>query len=252
MPERPNFLNRTVWTGDNLDILRGLNSECVDLIYLDPPFNSNRSYSAPIGSEAAGAAFKDTWTLDDVDEASHGEIADRSPALYAVIGAAGLAHGTGMKSYLIMMAVRLLELKRVLKPTGSIYLHCDPTANAYLRMLMDAVFGRSNFRNEIVWRRATSTGSSKAKAKRFATMQDTILVASKTGRYAFETQFRPYSREYLDDKYKHDDEDGRGRYRWQVLKTASAERRQRLRDSGRLSESDSRKYPYYKATAPAA
>ena len=147
----PNFTNRTVWTGDNLDVLRGINSECVDLIYLDPPFNSNRNYSAPIGSEAAGAAFKDTWTLDDVDEAWHGEIADRDPALYSVIGAAGLAHGKGMQSYLIMMAVRLLELRRVLKPTGSIYLHCDPTASHYLKLLMDTVFGTRNFRNEVVW-----------------------------------------------------------------------------------------------------
>ena len=118
MPE-PNFTNRTVWTGDNLDVLRGLNSGSVDVIYLDPPFNSNRTYAAPIGSKAAGAAFKDTWTLDDVDEAWHGEIADRSPAMYAVIGAAGLAHGKGMKSYLIMMAVRLLEMRRVLaEPIG--------------------------------------------------------------------------------------------------------------------------------------
>ena len=82
-----------------------MNSDCVDLIYLDPPFNSNRTYSAPVGSEAAGAAFKDTWTLDDIDIAWHGEIADREPALYAVIDAAGAAHGDGMKSYTIMMAV---------------------------------------------------------------------------------------------------------------------------------------------------
>ena len=91
--ERLNFRNRTVWTGDNLDILRGINSESVDLIYLDPPFNSSKTYSAPIGSKAAGAGFKDTWTLDDVDEAWHGEIADRDPALYSIIDAAGLAHG---------------------------------------------------------------------------------------------------------------------------------------------------------------
>lgn len=149
-------MNRTVWTGDNLEILRGINSECVDLIYLDPPFNSNRDYSAPIGSEAAGAAFKDTWTLDDVDEAWHGEIADCDPALYSVIGAAGLAHGPGMKSYLIMMAVRLLEMKRVLKPTGSIYLHCDPTASHYLKTVMDVVFGVQNFRNEISEELATA------------------------------------------------------------------------------------------------
>ena len=147
----PNWKNRTLWTGDNLDIMRGMNSESVDLIYLDPPFNSNRDYAAPIGSEAAGAAFKDTWTLSDVDEAWHGEIADRQPALYAIIDAADLAHGKGMKSYLIMMAVRLLEMKRLLKPTGSLYLHCDPTASHYLKMLMDAVLKPKAFRNEIAW-----------------------------------------------------------------------------------------------------
>lgn len=117
----PNWKNRTLWTGDNLDILRGLNSESVDLIYLDPPFNSNKQYAAPIGSKAAGAAFKDTWTLSDVDEAWHGEIADKDPTLYTIIDAAGLSHGKGMKSYLIMMAVRLLEMRRVLKPSGSLY-----------------------------------------------------------------------------------------------------------------------------------
>ena len=88
----PNWANRSLWTGDNLDIMRGMNSESVDLIYLDPPFNSNRDYAAPIGSEAAGAAFKDTWTLDDVDEAWHGEIADRDPALYAT-GCDSKEHG---------------------------------------------------------------------------------------------------------------------------------------------------------------
>ena len=140
-----NWLNRSLWTGDNLPIMRGMNSKSVDLIYLDPPFNSNRNYSAPIGSEAAGAAFKDTWHLSDVDEAWHGEIADRQPTLYAIIDAAGYSHGKGMKSYLIMMAVRLIEMRRLLKDTGSIYLHCDPTASHYLKMLMDAVFGSSVF-----------------------------------------------------------------------------------------------------------
>ncbi|MDE2815572.1 MAG: DNA methyltransferase [Chloroflexota bacterium] len=141
-----NFANRTLWTGDNLDILRGMNSECVDLIYLDPPFNSNQDYSAPVGSAAAGAAFKDTWTLSDVDDAWHGMIAESHPALYGIIDAARPAHGKGMKSYLIMMAVRLLEMHRVLKPTGSIYLHCDDTASHYLKLLMDSVFGANQFR----------------------------------------------------------------------------------------------------------
>ena len=94
-----NWANRTVFTGDNLDVLRGMDSETVDLIYADPPFNSNRNYAAPIGSEAAGAAFKDTWTLDDVDEAWLEIIHDQHPAPHAVIEAAGAAHGDGMKSY---------------------------------------------------------------------------------------------------------------------------------------------------------
>ena len=135
-----NVKNRTVFSNDNLPVLRGIDTESVDLIYLDPPFNSNRNYAAPIGSTAAGAAFKDTWTLSDVDNAWHGEIADREPALYQAIHAAELTHGKGMKSYLIMMTVRLLEMKRVLKKTGSIYLHCDPTASHYLKTLMDGVW----------------------------------------------------------------------------------------------------------------
>ena len=141
-----NFAASTIWTGDNLPIMRGMNSDCVDLIYLDPPFNSNRHYEAPIGSKAAGAAFKDAWTLDDVDVHEHGELADRSPAAYAVITASCLTHGRSMQSYLIFMAVRLLEMQRILKLTGSIYLHCDPTASHYLKLLMDGIFGKNNFK----------------------------------------------------------------------------------------------------------
>ena len=147
----PNFTNRTLWTGDNLDILRGLNSESIDLIYLDPPFNSNQDYAAPVGSKAAGAAFKDAWTLSDLDVAWMGLIADEKPALAHTLNAAGHSHGKGMQSYLTMMAVRLLEMRRVLKDTGSIYLHCDPTASHYLKALMDAIFGARNFRNEVHW-----------------------------------------------------------------------------------------------------
>ncbi len=168
---KPNWINRTMWTGDNLDIMRGMNSESVDLIYLDPPFNSNRNYAAPIGSEAAGAAFKDTWTLDDVDLAWHGEIAEQHPALYAIIAAAREAHGASMQSYLIMMGVRLLEMRRLLKPTGSIYVHCDPTASHYLKLLMDAVFGRDNFRNELIWKRT----SGKQTKRKFPSNHDVIL-----------------------------------------------------------------------------
>ena len=150
-PGTCNIPNRTIFEGDNLDVMRGMNDDCVDLIYLDPPFNSNRNYAAPIGSKAAGAAFKDTWDLTDVDEAWHNEIAETDLAIYKIIDASQYSHGNGMKSYLIMMAVRLLEMRRILKSTGSIYLHCDPTASHYLKSLMDSVFGVANFRNEIVW-----------------------------------------------------------------------------------------------------
>ena len=145
--------NRTIFTGDNLDVMRGLDTDIADLIYLDPPFNSKRDYESPIKGTLETGKFKDTWTLDDVKLELHGELSERNPALYQIIDAAGFTHSAGMKAYLIMMAVRLLEMKRVLKPTGSIYLHCDPTASHYLKAVMDAVFGRDNFRNEITWKR---------------------------------------------------------------------------------------------------
>ena len=189
---KQNFKSRTMWTGDNLPIMRGMNSACVDLIYLDPPFNSNRTYSAPIGSEAAGAAFKDTWALEDVDDAWHGEIAEQNPAVYAVVGAAGEAHGKGMKSYLIMMAVRLLEMRRLLKPTGSLYLHCDPTASHYLKLLMDAVFGKGNFRNEIVWHYGQRTAFLIGNLSR---KHDTILFWAKSNRTLVNKVSVPWAKE---------------------------------------------------------
>ena len=189
----PNFADKTIWTGDNLDILRGMNSECVDLIYLDPPFNSNRNYAAPVGSQAAGAAFKDTWTLSDLDVAWMGLIADEQPAMYQVLQAAGLTHGKGMQSYLCMMGVRLLEMRRVLKDAGSIYLHCDPTASHYLKLLMDAVFGRDSFRNEVVW----SYRRWPSKSSYFQTMHDVVLFYAQGIRPTFNVSYEPPSASYL-------------------------------------------------------
>ena len=148
---RPNWSNQTIWTADNLDIMRGMNSNSVDLIYLDPPFNSKANYAAPIGSKAAGAAFKDTWGLDDVNLAWHGEIKHEHPGLYDLLNATRLIHGASMMSYLIYMAIRIMEIKRLLKPIGTIYLHCDPNASHYLKLLMDSVFTPKLFRNEIAW-----------------------------------------------------------------------------------------------------
>ena len=199
-----NFVDKTIWTGDNLDILRGLNSDSVDLIYLDPPFNSNRDYAAPVGSKAAGAAFKDTWTLSDLDVAWMGLIADEHPAIYRTIEAAGHTHGKGMQSYLCMMAVRLLEMRRVLKDTGSIYLHCDPTASHYLKLLMDAVFGATQFQNEITWQRTTAHNDS----VRYGRNSDTILFYSNRDRWTWNIQYQPHDDAYR-ARFRHRDPDGR-------------------------------------------
>ena len=211
-----NVNNRTIFSNDNLHILRGLDTQSVDLIYLDPPFNSNRNYSAPIGSEAAGAAFKDTWTLSDVDNAWHGEIADREPALYQAIHTAELTHGKGMKSYLIMMGVRLLEMKRVLKETGSIYLHCDPTASHYLKMLMDSIFGKDNCRNEIIWQRFSAHNDAK---NGFAKIHDILLFYAASSDTKFNKTYEPYQKEYLEKTYRYKDE--RGRYTTSPLQARS-------------------------------
>ena len=206
-----NVSNRTLFTGDNLDIMRGLNAESVDLIYAEPPFNSNRDYAAPIGSDAAGAAFKDTWTLSDVDLAWIGLIADREPALASIIESAGLAHGKGMQAYLTMMAVRLLEMRRVLKPTGSIYLHCDPTASHYLKLIMDCVYGQGNFRNHIAWLRTKTHNDSR---NAFPSLNDSLLLYGASEQAAFRPVRVAHSPEYVKKYYRDDDGDGRGPSNW--------------------------------------
>ena len=179
---------------------------------LDPPFNSNRNYEAPVGSKAAGAAFKDTWTLSDLDVAWMGLIADEQPAIANLLHTASLTHGKGMQSYLTMMAVRLLEMRRVLKGTGSIYFHCDPTASHYLKLLMDAVFGAGSFRNEISWKRTTTKGDYRQGATNWPRVRDVILHYSRDvnkSRYA--QQFIPYSEGYLNRSYRY--KEGGRRYR---------------------------------------
>ena len=207
-----NFVDKTIWTGDNLDILRGLNSESVDLIYLDPPFNSNRNYAAPVGSRAAGAAFKDTWTLSDLDTAWMGLIADEQPAMYKVIETAGLAHGKGMQSYLCMMAVRLLEMNRVLKDTGSIYLHCDPTAGHYLKMLMDSIFGVGNFLSDISWKRTSAHSDTKQGRRQHGRIRDSLLFYSNGSSWTWNPIYTEYDQEYLDRFYRHEEPETGRRY----------------------------------------
>ena len=186
-----NWKNRTLWTGDNLDIMRGMNSDSVDLIYLDPPFNSKRDYAAPIGSKSAGAHFKDTWGLSDIDVEWLNLIESNHPKLNHAIKAAMTKSDM---SYLIYMAPRFMEMRRILKPTGSIYLHCDPTMSHYLKMVMDTIFGKSNFVNEIIWRYKTG-GMSK---RWFGKKHDVILLYSKTNKYMFNPQ---KEKSYLTHKY---------------------------------------------------
>ena len=203
-----NVAHRTIFTGDNLEVLRGLNSDCIDLVVLDPPFNSNRYYAAPVGSKAAGAAFKDTWSWDDVDEKAMDRIGKKAPHVKHVARLAGLVHSDSMASYILMIGERLLELRRVLTPTGSIWLHCDPTANSYLRALMDAVFGKANFRNEVVW---CYTGPGFVK-KHFQRKHDTLFY------YAMgpETPFHldavrlPYKAKYTAARGVHGSHKGKG------------------------------------------
>jgi len=162
-----------MFTRDNLEVLRGIDDACIDLIYLDPPFNSKHDYAAPIGSEAAGAAFKDTWTLEDIDVEWIGLIADEHPDLSKLLNA---VPSESDKAYLVYMSVRLLEMHRVLKPTGSIYLHCDPTMSHWLKITMDAIFGKKQFRNEITWQRHTSLAKGNQYApKTWGSTTDTLL-----------------------------------------------------------------------------
>ena len=167
-----------------------MNSESVDLIYLDPPFNSKADYAAPVGSKAAGAHFRDTWTLRDVDAEWINIMERQHPALWRVILAAMTASD---KSYLAYMAVRLLEMRRVLKDTGSIYLHCDPTMSHYLKLVMDAIFGRAAFRNEIIWRIGWVSGF-KTQKRGWIRNHDTLLFY---GGERFNKQVIPYPVGYV-------------------------------------------------------
>ena len=202
---KPNWAHQTIWTGDNLDIMRGMNSNTVDLVYLDPPFNSNADYSAPIGSEAAGAEFKDTWGLSDINMAWHGLIKHEHPGLYSMLLAVRDIHNDSMMSYLIYMAPRIMEMKRLLKDTGSIYLHCDTHASHYLKLMMDDIFGKTKFRNEITWVRSNPHNDVKNKYPR---VSDSILY------YAGDNaQWRPVyvmpSKETQHKRYPYQDSKGR-------------------------------------------
>lgn len=209
---------RELYFGDNLDILRAhVPAESVDLVYLDPPFNSKRDYNllfkTPKGqsSDAQITAFEDSWHWGEQAETEFGEIL-RQPntAVAEMIQSLRRFLGeTDMLAYLTMMANRLLELHRVLKPTGSLYLHCDPTASHYLKIVLDAVFGGPAFANEIVWQRSLPHGNV---SKKFGASHDTLLFYRKTDAATWNGSFMPHRAKYLADFYRFTEPDGR-RYR---------------------------------------
>jgi site-specific DNA-methyltransferase (adenine-specific) len=176
-------MKNTLYTGDNLHFLYRLNTDSIDLIYLDPPFNSKRTYSAPIGSKAAGTSFKDIWSWADIDEELLEGILIGHPCLVGFIRNIEEIHGKPMMTYVTYMAQRLIELHRVLKDTGSLYLHCDSTASHYLKVVLDKIFGAENFFNEVIW--CYKTGG--ASPRKFAKKHDTILVYSKSDKPTFNT-----------------------------------------------------------------
>ncbi len=212
----------TLFYGDNLNILREhIASESIDLIYLDPPFNSNRNYNvlfkdeSGIDSEAQITAFEDTWHWNDIAEQTYDELVTQSPGhVSKMIGALRDFIGANqMMAYLVMMTIRLVELHRVLKPTGSLYLHCDPTASHYLKIILDTIFGVQNFRNEIIWKRTSAHSDTKqGNVIHMGRIHDVILFYTKSDIAKRREVYQPYDQEYISAFYRYSDPDGR-RYR---------------------------------------
>jgi DNA modification methylase len=214
-------MTNTLFYGDNLQVLRDhVASESVDLVYLDPPFNSNANYNilfkSPKGASADSQieAFEDTWHYgDEARDASHAVMTSGNTDVANLLEAMRRFLGENdMMAYLTMMAVRLLELHRVLKPTGSLYLHCDPTASHYLKLLLDGVFGPGGYRSEISWKRSSAHNDAKQGRKQYGNVRDVIFFYSKSSEWTWHPQYTTYDQAYTDSAYRHMDEDGR-RYR---------------------------------------
>ena len=208
--------------GDNLDILRNnVPNASVDLIYLDPPFNSNANYNVLFqeksGQQSAAqiTAFEDTWKWDNLSLDVYQQVITNGPqklsnllqAMHSFLG------GTDMMAYLTMMAQRMVELHRVLKDTGSIYLHCDPTASHYLKLLMDSVFGATNFRNEITWKRYGAHNDAGQGSTRFGRVHDILLFYGKTETVIWQQQFVPLDEDYVKTTYRYIDPETGRRFR---------------------------------------
>jgi DNA modification methylase len=217
--------------GDNLEVLRrDIPNESVDLVYLDPPFNSNRSYNVLFASKSGDEsqaqieAFDDTWTWSHEAEAAYDEmvqggtvppkVADAVEALRRLLG------DNDVLAYLVMMTARLVELHRVLKPTGSLYLHCDPTASHYLKLILDAIFGPQRFRNEFIWKRSTAHSDTKQGSRQAGRLHDVIFFYAKGEQWTWNPIYTPYDEEYVESKYRHIEEGTGRRFRKDNLTAA--------------------------------
>lgn len=204
-----------LYYGDNLGVLRNeIDDESVDLIYLDPPFNSNANYNVLFknkegdSSAAQIEAFEDTWHWNEEAEHEFGELVRQANTDVSEMMQA-LRHFLGendMMAYLVMMANRLLELHRVLKATGSLYLHCDPTASHYLKIVLDGVFGKENFRSEISWKRSSAHNDAKQGRKQYGNIRDVVFFYTKTDNWKWNWLYTPYDRSYIEKNYRHRDE----------------------------------------------
>lgn len=266
-----------LYYGDNLDILRQhIPTESVDLVYLDPPFNSNRSYNVLFRSrsgeesQAQVEAFDDTWTWSQQAESLYTElihgaappkVADALEAMRRLLGE------NDVLAYLVMMSARLVELHRVLKNSGSLYLHCDPTASHYLKILLDAIFGPERFINEIIWKRSSAHSDTKQGSKHFGRLSDTILFYSKSEDRTWNQLYGPYDQAYIDRDYRRVEEGTGRRYRlsdmsgpggaakgnpsYEVMGVTrhwrfSEERMTELIDQGRVIQTQAGAVPQYK------
>ena len=202
--------SNSLYYGDNLNILRRyVPDESVDLVYLDPPFNSKQTYNILFrekdGSQAASQikAFEDTWQWDETAARAYEETIEAGgPVAEAMIAFRQILGPNDMLAYLSMMAPRLVELRRVLKPTGSLYLHCDPTASHFLKLLLDSIFGPTNFRTEIIWKRTSAHSDTKQGRRQHGRIHDVLLFYTKTDDWSWNPVYTGYDREYVDDFYR--------------------------------------------------
>lgn len=224
----PTMAKDRLYYGDNLDVLRRhVKDESVDLVYLDPPFNSARNYNVLFAEQDGGRAaaqikaFEDTWEWNEQSSATYHAVVEAGGKVSEVMQALRMIAGdTDMLAYLAMMAPRLVELRRVLKPTGSLYLHCDPTASRYLNVLLDGVFGPENFRSEITWKRSSAHSDTKQGRKIHGHIHDTILFYTKSDEWTWNPIYTPYDQEYIDSFYSHVEEGTGRRYQLDNLTAA--------------------------------